>query len=206
MVINKTEQQEKQHLRHILTIIRETIKIAGTSVGEHVETLKEYKAYLWENKEDIDVQEKRSMRESILNLYAMGENVIAKTNRLTKLLDIPYFGRIDFRENGPCHPTLPVYIGIHSLYDFRKKTNLIYDWRAPISGMFYDYELGEASCTTPSGEITGKVFLKRQYRIRKGEMEYMIESSITVHDEILQEALSSHADDKMRNIVATIQR
>jgi DNA helicase-2/ATP-dependent DNA helicase PcrA len=72
--------------------------------------------------------------------------------------------------------------------------------------MFYDYELGEASYTTPSGEITGEVSLKRQYRIRKGEMEFMIESSITVHDEILQEALSSHADDRMRNIVATIQR
>ena len=205
MVVNKTEQQEKQHLRHILTVIREIIKEAGGSVDEHVETLKEYKAYLWENK-DIDAQERRSMRESILNLYAMGENVIAKSTRLGKLLDTPYFGRIDFRENGQGHSTLPVYIGIHSLYDFRKKTNLIYDWRAPISGMFYDFELGEASYATPSGEITGEVSLKRQYRIRKGEMEFMIESSIAVHDEILQDALSSNADDKMRNIVATIQR
>ncbi len=72
--------------------------------------------------------------------------------------------------------------------------------------MFYDYELGEASYTTPSGEITGEVLLKRQYRIRKGEMEYMIESSIAVHDEILQEVLSSNADERMRSIVATIQR
>jgi len=205
VTVNKTEQQEKQHLQHILTIIREIIREARSSVDDHVQTLKEYKAYLWENKE-IDGQEKRSMRESILNLYAMGENVIAKSARLGKILDTPYFGRIDFRENGTGNSTLPVYIGIHSLYDFRTKTNLIYDWRAPISGMFYDYELGEAYYTTPSGEIKGEVSLKRQYRIRRGEMEYMIESSITVHDEILQEALSSHADDKMRNIVATIQR
>ena len=64
--------------------------------------------------------------------------------------------------------------------------NLIYDWRAPISSMFYDYELGEATYTSPVGEISGDVSLKRQYRIRKGKMEYMIESSLTVHDEILQ--------------------
>lgn len=84
--------------------------------------------------------------------------------------------------------------------------NLIYDWRAPISSMFYDYELGEATYTSPVGEISGDVSLKRQYRIRKGKMEYMIESSLTVHDEILQKELSNNADDKMRNIVTTIQR
>ena len=126
MVINKTEQQEKQYLRHILSVIREIIQEAGSSVGEHVATLKEYKAYIYENK-DIDVQERRSMRESILNLYAMGENVIDKNRRLGKLLDTPYFGRIDFRRNGTGKSILPVYIGIHSLYDFRKKTNLIHD-------------------------------------------------------------------------------
>ena len=34
----------------------------------------------------------------------------------------------------------------------------------------------------------------------------MIESSVTVHDDILQKELCSNADDKMRNIVTTIQR
>ena len=72
--------------------------------------------------------------------------------------------------------------------------------------MFYDYELGKAVYTSPTGEINGDISLKRQYRIRKGKMEYMIESSLTVHDEILQKELSSNADDKMRNIVTTIQR
>lgn len=72
--------------------------------------------------------------------------------------------------------------------------------------MFYDYELGKAVYTSPTGEINGNISLKRQYRIRKGKMEYMIESSLTVHDEILQKELSSNADDKMKNIVTTIQR
>ena len=72
--------------------------------------------------------------------------------------------------------------------------------------MFYDHELGNASYSSPIGEITGEISLKRQYRIRKGKMEYMIESSVTVHDDILQKELSSNADNKMKNIVTTIQR
>ncbi|MFR1243239.1 MAG: HelD family protein, partial [Butyricimonas faecihominis] len=96
--------------------------------------------------------------------------------------------------------------GIHTFYDPNKKTNLIHDWRAPISSMFYDHELGNASYSSPSGEVDGDISLKRQYRIRKGKMEYMIESSLTVHDDILQKELSSNADDKMKNIVTTIQR
>ncbi len=205
MVFNKSEKQEREYLRHILDIVKSTINNADVSVSEHVETLKEYKDYLWSNK-DIDPQEIRSMRESILNHFALGENVIAKRRRLDKLLDIPYFGRIDFQENQTESETVPVYIGIHTFYDLKKKANLIYDWRAPIAGMFYDFELGEANYLSPSGKVDGTISLKRQYRIRKGKMDYMIESSITVHDEILQKELSSNADEKMKNIVATIQR
>ncbi len=205
MVFNKSEKQEREYLRHILDIVKSTINNADVSVSEHVETLKEYKDYLWSNK-DIDPQEIRSMRESILNHFDLGENVIAKRRRLDKLLDIPYFGRFDFQENQTESETVPVYIGIHTFYDFKKKANLIYDWRAPIAGMFYDFELGEANYLSPSGKVDGTISLKRQYRIRKGKMDYMIESSITVHDEILQKELSSNADEKMKNIVATIQR
>jgi DNA helicase-2/ATP-dependent DNA helicase PcrA len=205
MVFNKSEKQEREYLRHILDIVKSTINNTDVSVNEHVETLKEYKDYLWSSK-DIDPQEIRSMRESILNHFALGENVIAKRRRLDKLLDIPYFGRIDFQENHPKSDIIPVYIGIHTFFDFKKKATLIYDWRAPIAGMFYDFELGETAYSSPSGKVDGTISLKRQYRIRKGKMDYMIESSITVHDEILQKELSSNADDKMKNIVATIQR
>ena len=205
MTFNQTEKQEKKYLQRIIGIINDTIHNTDTSVKEHVETLQEYKDYIWSNK-DIDPHEIRSMRESILNHFALGESVIDKRRRLGKILDIPYFGRIDFEEKKNGSSVLPIYIGIHTFYDSQNKTNLIYDWRAPISGMFYDYELGKAVYTSPTGEINGDISLKRQYRIRKGKMEYMIESSLTVHDEILQKELSSNADDKMKNIVTTIQR
>ncbi|MCC8146567.1 MAG: UvrD-helicase domain-containing protein [Bacteroidales bacterium] len=189
-----------------MTIIRDTIQSADSSVSQQIQTLKEQKDYLWQSRTDIDAQEVRSQRESILNTLALGEGVINKRKHLGKLLDIPYFGRIDFQEENTAEPKMPVYIGIYTFYDFNKKINLIYDWRAPISSMFYDYELGEASYLSPYGEIKGNISLKRQYRIRKGTMEYMFESSLTVHDDILQKELSSNTDDKMKNIVATIQR
>src|SRR5688500_7367869 len=72
--------------------------------------------------------------------------------------------------------------------------------------MFYDFELGPASYETPSGRITGVISLKRQYRIRDGRMEFMIENDVNIHDEVLQKELSKTADDRMKTIVATIQR
>ncbi len=216
-MFNPTEQQEREYLKKIRSIIRDGIDSTDESVEDHVQTLKEYKEYLWDNK-DIDVQEKRSMRESILNLLAVGNNRIAARGRLEKQYDSPYFGRIDFapaitqnpdsiqNPGSPQNAALPIYIGIHALYDLKHRKSLIYDWRAPVSGMFYDHELGDASYQAPSGRIEGRISLKRQYHIRKGILEYMIESSLTIRDDVLRRELSGNASDKMKNIVATIQR
>ena len=205
MAFNQTEKQEKEYLKQIISFLKKVIGNTDASVKDHVDTLAEYKDYIWSNK-DIDPHEIRSMRESILNHFALGESVINKHKRLTKILAIPYFGRIDFLEKKENSKVMPIYIGIHTFYDPDSRATLIHDWRAPDSSMFYDHELGEAGYRSPSGEIKGVISLKRQYRIRGGKMEFMIESALTVHDDILQKELSSNADDKMKNIVATIQR
>ena len=205
MAFNQTEKQEKEYLKQIISFLKKVIGNTDASVKDHVDTLAEYKDYIWSNK-DIDPHEIRSMRESILNHFALGESVINKHKRLTKILAIPYFGRIDFLEKKENSKAMPIYIGIHTFYDPESRATLIHDWRAPVSSMFYDHELGEAGYRSPSGEIKGVISLKRQYRIRGGKMEFMIESALTVHDDILQKELSSNADDKMKNIVATIQR
>ena len=97
MIFNRTEKQEKEYLQQVISIINATMNSTNKSVKEHVDTLQEYKDYLWSNK-DIDPHEIRSMRESILHHFARGENVIDKRNRLSKILDNPYFGRIDFKK------------------------------------------------------------------------------------------------------------
>ena len=189
---------EEKYLAHVLQRLRAAIGGADTTVRERVQTLDEQKRYIWENK-DLDPQEIRSARENMLNIHAVGESAIARRARLQRMLDSPYFGRIDF--NGE-----PVYIGVHTFHDFDTRTSLVHDWRAPIASMYYDYELGPAAYTSPAGEVTGEITLKRQYRIKNGRMESMFDSSVTIHDDILARELAANADDKMRGIVATIQR
>ncbi len=69
--------------------------------------------------------------------------------------------------------------------------------------MFYDYELGVRHLTPHLvGEISGEIVLKRQYRVRDGRMEFMIENGVNIHDDAPQRELSKSTDDKMKNIAA----
>lgn len=124
---------------------------------------------------------------------------------LQRLKDSPYFGRIDFLEEGTSN-TEKIYIGIASLMDERDEDFLIYDWRAPISSLYYDYSPGIAQYDTPEGIIHGEMVLKRQYIIRNSLIKSMFDTGITIGDEMLQEVLGHHADNQMKSIVATIQK
>ncbi|NNF21018.1 MAG: AAA family ATPase, partial [Saprospiraceae bacterium] len=86
------------------------------------------------------------------------------------------------------------------------KQYLGYDWRAPISSLFYDFELGKAFYETNDRKINGDITRKRQFRIRNGQMEYMLDTDVTIHDEVLQKELNQASGSKMKNIVATIQK
>jgi DNA helicase-2/ATP-dependent DNA helicase PcrA len=121
-----------------------------------------------------------------------------------RILCSPYFGRIDFQEDGE-ERAEKYYIGISNLVDDNYDV-LIYDWRAPVSSMFYDYEIGEAEYKCLEGTIDGKLTLKRQYKISNGKIEYMFDSNLKIDDEILQDILSKSTDNKMKAIVTTIQR
>lgn len=125
---------------------------------------------------------------------------------LRKMEEIPYFGRIDFKEDETSEEE-QIYIGISALMDQSGEDFLIYDWRAPISSVYYDYQPGRARYITPGGEIEGTLEKKWQYLIRNGELESMFDTSLTIGDEILQKVLGkATADNYMHNIVATIQQ
>lgn len=124
---------------------------------------------------------------------------------LQDLKDSPYFARIDFHEDGEKDKD-EIYIGIASLMDQEDENFLIYDWRAPISSLYYDYTLGKAGYETMNGKITGEVSLKRQFIIKNGHIEGMFDTGITIGDHLLQQALGNNASSIMKSIVATIQR
>lgn len=124
---------------------------------------------------------------------------------INRLLASPYFGRIDFREDGGSSAE-QIYIGVSSFADKDGLTFLVYDWRTPIAGMYYDFSPGRASFHAPGGEITGTIQLKRQYQIAGGRLENVFDTSLTIGDELLQQVLGKGADSQMGSIVATIQK
>jgi DNA helicase-2/ATP-dependent DNA helicase PcrA len=125
---------------------------------------------------------------------------------LRKLKLSPYFGRVDFAEAELGGLAERIYLGIASFVSDDGIDYLIYDWRAPISSLYYDYEPGPAKYGTPSGTIDGEMKLKRQYVYRGGRLMSMFDSGVTIGDELLMEALGRQSDSHMRSIVATIQR
>lgn len=133
------------------------------------------------------------------------DSTLKQIEKYRRLLSSPYFGRFDFSE-GESEECEKIYIGIHNVIDMKEQNILVYDWRAPISSIYYEYELGEAEYSTPQGRATGKVQLKRQYKIREGKLQYFFDSSITIDDEMLQQALCRSSSPKMRNIIETIQK
>ncbi len=204
-MFNSSEKEERDYLQKILSRLRYTLQKIDGSIKSHAKDVSDFKEYLWDNHSDMDHAEKVSVRESVTQTTLSGESVVARKKRIRKLIKVPYFGRLDFLGENEKIP-YPLYIGIHSFYDFETRQNLIHDWRAPVSGMFYDYELGPAGYSAPDGEVAGEISLKRQYRIRHSTMEFMLESSLNIHDDVLQKELSTTSDEKMKTIVATIQR
>lgn len=203
-MINTTESEEREYLEEIKEELLLAIRRVDDRVKQFSAELRQTKAYIYEHQSGMDEADMVAADQSINRMALSGESAVAMKRKLMKLRQSPYFGRIDFSHTG-MEPT-PIYIGIYTFFDERAGKNLIHDWRAPISSMFYDFELGQAWYETPSGQITGEIHLKRQYRIREGRMEFMIENDVNIHDEILQKELSKAADEKMKTIVATIQR
>jgi DNA helicase-2/ATP-dependent DNA helicase PcrA len=125
--------------------------------------------------------------------------------RLVRLEQSPYFGRIDFKENGEDGEER-IYVGLASFLDETGSQFYVYDWRAPVSSMYYDYSPGPAAHETPEGSITGTMDLKRQFVIRDKTIRSLFDTGVTIGDELLQQVLGRGADSQMKTIVATIQK
>jgi DNA helicase-2/ATP-dependent DNA helicase PcrA len=205
MMTNTTEQEEREYLEEIKEKLLLALRRVDDSVKQFSAELRQNKEYIYEHQSGMDDADMVAAGQSINRMAFTGESAVARKRKLLKLGESPYFGRIDFLAETNVEDK-PIYIGIYTFFDETMRANLIYDWRAPISSMFYDFELGEAWYNTPSGKISGEILLKRQYKIREGRMEFMIENAVNIHDDILQKELSKSSDDKMKNIVATIQR
>lgn len=199
------ELKEKAYLKHLLSKVNDAINQINERIQTQSEEIQYMSNHMHEFKSDMDHLEQNSLREAITNTSYLGDHSMDKRKRLYRLRNVPYFGKIDFVEKNQ-DKTNEIYVGVHNFQDDESNRNLVFDWRAPISSMFYDFELGAAQYPTNDAIIEGEILRKRQFRIRKGEMEYMLDSDLTIQDEVLQKELNQASTSKMKNIVATIQR
>ena len=163
--------------------------------------------YYWENYTEMDEYgyENFDNQQALLTQVNANAEKHSLHIRYKRLMDSPYFGRVDFIYEGEDEPEI-FYIGIGSFSPKKGGVPLIYDWRAPVSSLFYDYDSGEASYEAPGGEMCGEITSKWQYKIRKGKLVYAFESDVKIDDEVLREELSASGDTKLKNIIRTIQK
>ncbi|WP_419886938.1 RNA polymerase recycling motor HelD [Neobacillus niacini] len=194
-------------------IDRKKLKLQKNTGGVSSDVLELRKTF-WEDvtvnmDEPDDVIETAASIKQQAELLSERERTFKQMDKQIRILErlkySPYFGRIDFLETDEKNVD-QVYLGIASLMDEHDENFLIYDWRAPISSLYYDYAPGPASYPTMDGEIEGEMKLKRQFIIRDSNIKAMFDTGVTIGDEMLQEVLGNNANAQMKSIVATIQR
>ena len=124
----------------------------------------------------------------------------------------PYFGRLDFQEDGELVPN-PIYIGKIGVSDEESAKPIVTDWRAPVASMFYSFVGGEETAFyhSPDGLVEGEVSLKRNIAIRKREIERVVDTyvkgseDVSHSDDFLLYRLEENKDNKLKDIVSTIQ-
>lgn len=207
---NEKYMEEVNYLEEIIDLLKYKLDIETEKLAEQKADLISARKEMWENtthsSSDFDKLSDLNQYLSALNSQTFSYTELEKRiAKYEKMIDSPYFARIDFTEQGYVD-TEKIYIGLFNLMDEETHEIKVYDWRAPISSVYYRSELGPVEYKAPAGIIKGTISLKRQYRITKGKLEYFFDSNVNIIDEMLMEALSKNMSSKMKTIVETIQK
>ena len=189
--------------------LQDTISLLNTETLNYIAKRKyitEYivkarKEYLEEYKDDEDKVTEYFDHESYVKEEAY-KTIDRRLKEFNILKESPYFGKITFTEED--EGAEDVYIGRFGLTteDYEP---VIIDWRAPVASLFYKGTLGESTYTSPEGEVEANLLGRRQILVKKGELQGIFDSALDVKDDILQMVLTKNSEDKLKDIVMTIQ-
>lgn len=209
----KEKELEQKRVHLIANEIQETIDRLMQQIGKVSSDAHEIRRTFW-NDVTVNMDGPDDIDETFFSIKQQAQLLAERErsekqlekqiNTLSRLKQSPYFGRVDFIEVG--EESESIYLGITSFMDKEEEKFLIYDWRSPISSIYYDYAPGPAKYVTPSGIIEGEMTLKRQFIIRNSCVEGMFDTGVTIGDQLLQEVLGNNANSQMKTIVATIQK
>lgn len=202
--MEKMFPEEVKYLELVKAQLAAALGKYDKSVAGYGDDYKEARRYLTNYWNEMDPMERFSNERSINRIEAAGNHTLALRDKVRKIIDSPYFAHIDFQFEDETDAEA-IYIGIFGFTGAQSRV-LIYDWRAPISNMYYEYQTGPAAYEAPAGTMQGEIIRKRQIKIERGSLKYVLESAMNINDDILCQELSSTSDQKMKNIIATIQQ
>ena len=217
MATAKTENNEKEleqkHLDNIMGQIKAREKSLKKSIKSAEGEARELNSHFFDDVK-LDYDGYSTSMETALSIHQQQQLLSEREHawqHSAKQLDTverlekrPYFARVDFKENGEDKPET-IYIGLGSFAD-KDDHFLIYDWRAPISSIYYDGKLGKVTYNSPEGEITVDMTKKRQFMIEDGKIINMFDTNESIGDQMLLSVLSEKSSTQMKSIVTTIQR
>ncbi|MFC6182584.1 RNA polymerase recycling motor HelD [Lactiplantibacillus daowaiensis] len=210
---NQAQQQEQQRVDTVIKQVKARAKQTDQLLDKaHRETDVIQKNYgdnnsvnTFEVDDRIETNAELQQQKQMVERAVESESILTRQVGVLKdLSNSPYFGRIDIQDS-PDEDAEQLYIGTASFVD-EHQNFLVYDWRAPISSVYYNGTLGEVQYQTPAGQQTTELTKKRQFQIDHGQIKNMFDTNETVGDEILQAVLGEQNDAYMQNIVATIQK
>ena len=198
------------HEVYLENVIEKLSKAIGELEGKmefRLSEISKMQEYFWESYTEYDEwgYEKYDNDRAFREEASAHRELVQKYGRFRKMMDSPYFAAITFRYDEE-EEEETYYIGIGDFSPSKTEAPLICDWRAPISGLFYDYDIGRAKFLAPVGEITGELLKKYQFKIKNGKLLYAIDSDIVINDEVLQKELAMNANARLKSIVSTIQK
>ncbi|MFR0608975.1 RNA polymerase recycling motor HelD [Limosilactobacillus mucosae] len=206
------QQYEQHHLEHVVKEVRKAEEKASGTIENAKRDVKGLSKQF--NDIHMNTTTYSGMMDTAMSVRAQQQMLDERENswqhaadRLSTLKRLeakPYFARIDFLEKGAQKPET-IYIGLASFSD-RPDHFLVYDWRAPISSIYYDGKLGPVTYETPVGKQEVDVRLKRQFQIEDGTIVTLYDTDEAVTDQMLLSALGTHSSTKMKSIVTTIQK
>ena len=201
------QKNGQEYLSFVLEKLQARLAEISQSLLDGQKEIENMHDYYWQNYTEMDQYgyEDYDNQQALLHQVNANQEQLLLRSRFRKMLDSPFFGRVDFCYDGDDEPEI-FYIGIGNFAERPGELPLIYDWRSPVSGLFYDFDRGPASYLAPGGEMTGEICSKWQYKIRDGKMIYGFESDVKIDDDILKAELGSNGEVQLKNIIRTIQK
>ena len=211
---SQAKEAEAERLAHTVSVIRSQIVAFSDKIDRQKDDVMDARKDMWkyaprvvQNFEDVT-----NLAAATTGLNMQEENYVKlmrKHKNLQKIVDTPYFARIDFEEDD-FDETENIYIGMQSVTDETDNDPLVYDWRTPIASLYYDSGVGRVSFSVPmdggrSETVRGTLHRKRQYHITGGRLHYFFDTDLAIGDEILQRELAKASDGKIKTIIHSIQ-